>query len=122
MDDLVYVCTKIARQMDTDGLDKMFEAAASANTAIEEGRPLLQQASAIAREVHPYCLLRRCRHMCLLCPASCQVQCPGQRLPVSAGRRSPAAQRVHDVMHVLMCIRSRGIGHLLACVWVSCVA
>ena len=51
MDDLVYICTKIARQMDTNGLDKMFEAAASANTAIEEGRPLLLQASAIAREV-----------------------------------------------------------------------
>ena len=51
MDDLVYICTKIARQMDTNGLDRMFDAATSATAAIEEGRPLLQQAADIAREV-----------------------------------------------------------------------
>ena len=51
MDDLVYICTKIARQMDTNGLDRMFDAATAATSAIEESRPLLQQADAIAREV-----------------------------------------------------------------------
>ena len=55
MDDLVYICTKIARQMDTNGLDRMFDAASAATSAIEEGRPLLQQADAIAREVSAAC-------------------------------------------------------------------
>ena len=27
MDDLVYICTKIARQMDAQGLDRIFDAA-----------------------------------------------------------------------------------------------
>ena len=51
MDDLVYICTKIARQMDTNGMDRMFDAAGAATSAIEQGRPLIDQASEIAREV-----------------------------------------------------------------------
>ncbi len=33
MDDLVYICTKIARQMDANGLDSVFEAAKKAQKA-----------------------------------------------------------------------------------------
>ncbi len=51
MDDLVYICTKIARQMDTNGLDRMFEAADAATAAIEEARPLLTKAQDLANEV-----------------------------------------------------------------------
>ena len=55
MDDLVYICTKIARQMDADGLDRVFEAAQAATLAIEDGRPLLARAIELADEVclHP---------------------------------------------------------------------
>jgi hypothetical protein len=41
MDDLVYICTKIARQMDVSGLDRVFDAAEAATAAVEEARPLL---------------------------------------------------------------------------------
>ena len=51
MDDLVYVCTKLARQMDANGLDRVFEAAGAATSAIEEGRPLLTRAIELADEV-----------------------------------------------------------------------
>ena len=51
MDDLVYICTKIAREMDANGLDKVFEAAQAATLAIEDGRPLLQRAIQLADEV-----------------------------------------------------------------------
>lgn len=51
MDDLVYICTKIARQMDADGLDRVFDAAQAASLAIEEGRPLLTRAIELADEV-----------------------------------------------------------------------
>lgn len=51
MDDLVYICTKIARQMDANGLDRVFEAAQAATLAIEDGRPLLQRAIELADEV-----------------------------------------------------------------------
>ena len=51
MDDLVYICTKLARQMDADGLDRVFEAAQAATLAIEDGRPLLERAIQLADEV-----------------------------------------------------------------------
>ena len=51
MDDLVYICTKIARQMDANGLDRVFEAAQAATLAIEDGRPLLARAIELADEV-----------------------------------------------------------------------
>lgn len=54
MDDLVYICTKIARQMDTNGLDRMFEAADAATAAIEEARPLLTKAQDLANEVSAF--------------------------------------------------------------------
>lgn len=51
MDDLVYICTKLARQMDAQGLDKIFDTAESAMAAIEEARPLLQRAVELVNEV-----------------------------------------------------------------------
>ena len=51
MDDLVYICTKIARQMDAQGLDKIFDTAEAATAAIEEARPLLQRAVELVNEV-----------------------------------------------------------------------
>lgn len=51
MDDLVYICTKLARQMDAQGLDKIFDTAEAAMGAIEEARPLLQRAVELVNEV-----------------------------------------------------------------------
>ena len=51
LDDLVYICTKIARQMDADGLSKVFDAAETASSAIEEARPLLENAVKLVDEV-----------------------------------------------------------------------
>jgi hypothetical protein len=53
MDDLVFICTKIARQMDADGLSKLFDAAETATAAIEEARPLLANAVKLADEITP---------------------------------------------------------------------
>ncbi|KAL3152198.1 hypothetical protein ABBQ32_001285 [Trebouxia sp. C0010 RCD-2024] len=53
LDDLVYICTKIARQMDADGLSKVFDAAETASSAIEEARPLLENAVKLVDEVTP---------------------------------------------------------------------
>lgn len=51
LDDLVYLCTKIARQMDTQGVDRVFEAMESARAAIEDAKPLLLQAVKLSDEV-----------------------------------------------------------------------
>lgn len=51
LDDLVYICTKIARQMDANGLSKVFDAADTATAAIEEARPLLDNAVKLVDEV-----------------------------------------------------------------------
>ena len=59
LDDLVYICTKIARQMDSNGLSKVFDAAETATSAIEEARPLLENAVKLVDEV---CL--RSRSLC----------------------------------------------------------
>jgi hypothetical protein len=56
LDDLVYICTKIARQMDSNGLSKVFDAAETATSAIEEARPLLENAVKLVDEV---CLCSR---------------------------------------------------------------
>lgn len=53
LDDLVYVCTKIARQMDANGIDKAFGAMEAAQAAMEEAAPLLRRAVALADEVVP---------------------------------------------------------------------
>lgn len=54
LDDLVYICTKIARQMDSNGLSKVFDAAETATSAIEEARPLLENAVKLVDEVCPW--------------------------------------------------------------------
>jgi len=51
LDDLVYVCTKIARQMDAQGVDKVFAAMESAQAAITDAQPLLQRAVELTDEV-----------------------------------------------------------------------
>ncbi|CAL5224181.1 g6821 [Coccomyxa viridis] len=53
MDDLVYICTKIARQMDAQGLDRIFDAAEAAAAVAEEARPLLQRVVELVDEVTP---------------------------------------------------------------------
>ena len=57
LDDLVYICTKIARQMDSDGLRKVFDAAETASSAIEEARPLLENAVKLVDEVNLWALV-----------------------------------------------------------------
>lgn len=47
----MYICTKIARQMDANGLSKVFDAADTATAAIEEARPLLENAVRLVDEV-----------------------------------------------------------------------
>ena len=51
MDDLVYICTKIARQMDISGLDRVFDAAEAATAAVEEARPLITRVTELVDEV-----------------------------------------------------------------------
>ncbi|KAI7842807.1 hypothetical protein COHA_003553 [Chlorella ohadii] len=53
LDDLVYLCTKLARQMDNQGVDKVFEAMEAAREAIEDAKPLLQQAVKLSDEILP---------------------------------------------------------------------
>lgn len=52
MDDLVYIMTKMARNMEAQGLDKMFDAAEAATAAIEEARPLIHRVTDLVEEVH----------------------------------------------------------------------
>eukprot|EP00898_Chlorokybus_atmophyticus_P004060 jgi/Chlat1/4655/Chrsp3S05600 len=60
LDELVSICTKLAHQIDRNGLDNVFKAAQTASEAIESARPLLVQAEAVAAEVAP--LLRELRN------------------------------------------------------------
>eukprot|EP00877_Chromochloris_zofingiensis_P010287 jgi/Chrzof1/5511/Cz16g05280.t1 len=53
LDDMVYVMTKMARQMEAEGVDKFFAAAEAATAAMEEATPLLEQATQLATEVTP---------------------------------------------------------------------
>ncbi|KAK9861465.1 hypothetical protein WJX84_012121 [Apatococcus fuscideae] len=89
MDDLVYICTKIARQMDMNGLDRMFEAADAATAAIEEARPLLTKAENLANEITP--LLSELREGHLV----------GQ-LEALTRSASEAAQDIHRLQHEVL--------------------
>ena len=53
LDDLVYVCTKIANQMDAEGIESMFTAMDAAQAAIEDAKPLLKRAVELTDEVIP---------------------------------------------------------------------
>jgi hypothetical protein len=55
MDDLVYIMTKMARNMEAQGLDRMFDAAEAATSAIEEAKPLIQEVVALVNEVWAAC-------------------------------------------------------------------
>jgi ABC-type transporter Mla subunit MlaD len=68
LDDLVYVMTKMARQMDGDGLDKVFLAAEAATAAVEEATPLLAQAALLAEQATP--LLKELREGGMLSSAA----------------------------------------------------
>ncbi|GMH33152.1 hypothetical protein BSKO_00986 [Bryopsis sp. KO-2023] len=59
LDDLVYICTKLARQMDAEGVDSMFRAADSLAEALDTARPLIRQAADLVHEITP--LLRELR-------------------------------------------------------------
>jgi len=68
LDDLVYVMTRMARQMDGAGLDKVFAAAEAATAAVEEATPLVAQAALLAEQATP--LLRELREGGLLASAA----------------------------------------------------
>lgn len=53
LDDMVYVMTRMARQMEEEGIDKFFEAAQAAKVALEEATPLLEEATALTKEITP---------------------------------------------------------------------
>lgn len=53
LDDLVYICTKIAREMDEQGVDKVFETMQSATAAMEQAKPLLSRAVELSDEIVP---------------------------------------------------------------------
>ena len=43
LDDLVYILTKVIRQMDQDGVDSVFRAAEGLSEALDTAQPLIQQ-------------------------------------------------------------------------------
>lgn len=51
LDDLVYICTKLAREMDSNGVDKVFSAMEAAQAAIDDAKPLLRRAVELSDEV-----------------------------------------------------------------------
>jgi len=53
LDDLVYIMTRLARQMEEDGFDKVFAAAEEATALMKEASPLLQQSIDLVGEVTP---------------------------------------------------------------------
>ncbi|KAJ7518989.1 hypothetical protein O6H91_20G018100 [Diphasiastrum complanatum] len=53
LDELVGICTKLARQIDDQGLQKLFEAAERISLAVEEAKPLLAKAELMAGDVAP---------------------------------------------------------------------
>lgn len=53
LDDLVYVCTKIAREMDAQGVDKVFEAMEAARGVVADAQPLLARAVELSNEIIP---------------------------------------------------------------------
>lgn len=53
LDDLVYILTKISRQMEEEGIDKVFLAAEKASVAMEDAKPLMEQATKLSEQVVP---------------------------------------------------------------------
>lgn len=55
LDDLVYTCTRLMRQMDGGGMDSMMEAAETFNKAVADAQPLVDATTSLLNEV---CLFR----------------------------------------------------------------
>jgi len=53
LDELVRVCTKLAWQMDRQGIERMFDTADIVSKAVEEATPLLNQLSRTINEISP---------------------------------------------------------------------
>ncbi|GLI69403.1 hypothetical protein VaNZ11_014007 [Volvox africanus] len=53
LDDLVYIMTRLARQAEADGVDKVFAAAESATALMEEAKPLVATAADLVAELTP---------------------------------------------------------------------
>ncbi|GAX80213.1 hypothetical protein CEUSTIGMA_g7651.t1 [Chlamydomonas eustigma] len=53
LDDLVYIMTRLARQAEEEGFDKVFAAAEEATRVMKEAQPLLQQSIRLVGEITP---------------------------------------------------------------------
>ena len=53
LDDLVSVCTRLARKMEALGMETMFDTAETANKLMKDVGPLMVQAQRIAEELRP---------------------------------------------------------------------
>ena len=53
LDELVNICTKLAKEMDHLGMERMFDTADTVNMAIRDAQPLLEQAIVLSKEVTP---------------------------------------------------------------------
>lgn len=53
LDDLVYTCTKLMRQMDGGGMDAMIATAETVNKAVSEAQPLIDATTCLLDEVLP---------------------------------------------------------------------
>jgi hypothetical protein len=53
LDELVGICTKIAKQMDAQGIDKVFETAETVKQTLLDTKPLLKQIDKMAEDVGP---------------------------------------------------------------------
>jgi hypothetical protein len=49
----VYIMTRLSRQMEQEGISKIFAAAEAATAAIKDAQPLLQQATSLVEEITP---------------------------------------------------------------------
>lgn len=49
LDDLVYICTKLALQMDAEGVDTIFRAADSLADALDTAQPLIKEVTTYKR-------------------------------------------------------------------------
>lgn len=53
LDDLVYTCTKLMRQMDNDGMDSFIAAAETMSGAVRDAQPLIEATTQLVEQVHP---------------------------------------------------------------------
>lgn len=53
LDDLVYVCTRLMRQMDVEGMDTIVAAAETVSSALRDAQPLVDATTKLLDQVHP---------------------------------------------------------------------